>query len=266
MEKVNLSYCQKNFNEWADFGFTRPDEYKKPIDSDDKLTYSYHIEQIIKELRKAGMGIKEAKQNDFSSEVNWGEGPGALNVIIRPFGGLRASLRRQTYDLNGMATWVTHKVIEIDDKSNYENITEEIIENLRIIDKENIPAPKSSCYNLEKLVIKIAEGINRHSKQKIMMYEAIRILRPQRDYIIHYGVKGMGRQAEGQKRVDQIQIQVKFDEFTGLITVCANEIGDKIGKHSWKFYPSELIEKFTPTQDPKIIIDCMIVSISALYN
>lgn len=266
MKELSFSSWIKKLNEWADFGFTKPDDPKKTVDTDDRPTPSHHIEAIIRELRKTGMGLKEAKQDDFSTEVNWGEGPGALKAVISPFGGLRASLKKQTVDLNGHKAWATFKIINIEDNSNAENIAESIIKNLRMIDRENIPAPKSNCYNLETLAIHIAEGVNRFAKQKIMMYEAIRILRPQREYIIHYSVKGMGRQAEGQKRIDQIQIQVNFNEFTGMIRVCVNEIGDDIGKHNWRIFPSEFKEDFTPTQDPKTVVNCVVAAITALYR
>lgn len=258
-------WLNKNFKEWADFGFDKQKSWVPPKDLRDTPIPPHKINYIIESLRKVKLGIKEAKKWDFNSSAKWGEGNGAISVDIAPFGSLSASIRKQTNDMRGVPTPICKKVIQIWDYEDPDKVIQQIYETLIEVDKENTPSPIREYQNLEKLAILITNKINRFAKTNILMFEGIRIVEPTRNYIIHYGVTGMGRQKRGQKRVDQIQIQLKYEADRGLIKIVGNEIGDHIGKHSWQFDPSEFNEYFSPAQDKEEIADAILNHVSSTY-
>ena len=165
-------------------------------------------------------------------------------------GGVRVVLRKLIHDLQGDPRWVCKKVIEV--KNMYDQYPDKLIfqlqESLTHIDSEGLDAANGDYQNLERLVLRMASELRRKTTQKIFIYEGIRVLKQDHNYIIHFGVTGMGRQRQDQKRLDQFAVQVEYSKKTGLIKIAGNELGDQISKHRWIYDPSEFIEYFSPHQ------------------
>lgn len=249
-------------NEVADFGFDR----SRPAfdrNAGEKPIYPFRLEYIRKVLRSHKVGNKEAHEG-FMNHVHWGSGFGAIRVNFTPFGGLRASIRRESVDAQGQAIWLCKKVIFVNDYylKYPDALAMDILKDVELIDKEAIEVGVSNYRNLESLTRRLATYLDRKMIQRILMYEGIREVRADREYIIHWGCTGMGRQRQDQKRLDQFQIVVRYDEETGLIQVVGQEVGSPIQSYNWSADPSEFIEYFSPTQESVEICDSILTHLN----
>lgn len=252
------------FNTWLEFADFGLDMTKRPTTPDianqnDPL-HPINVEYIIKSLKGKVFGEKYSVPNDFFGELQWGQEDGAVRLSFSPLGGVRVVLRKLTHNLEGDPTWICKKVIEV--KHFYDEhpdkLSFKIDETLAEIDYEGIEAPSSDFKDLERLSIRLAGHLRRNTTQKIFIYEGIRVVKENYNYIVHFGVTGMGVQAKGQKRVDKFMIQVEYSKKTGLIKINGNELGDAIDKHRWIYEPSEFIEHFSPAQKEEEITNAIL--------
>jgi hypothetical protein len=251
------------FSEFVDYGFDPIGKNSKKEDKHDTPMPSHHLEYIISSLRKIGVGTKIAKKEDFHTNVTWGTGSGSLKVVITPFGGMRAVIRKQVPDLEGVPTWLCIKVYQIEDYDNPDVAILQITKDLRQADKEGLPAP-GEFKNLEQFVTKLTKDINYYSRQSVLMFEGIRAVKPEYDYIIKYSLTGTGLQ-KGQRRINQFQVEVKMDPKSGFLAVAGNEIGDNIASWSWQIEPSDFYEKFSPNQNKEEISRAVVESVGSVY-
>lgn len=254
-------FINKSYKEWADYGFAQPIDDRKPKqDTHDKPMVSLQIDYVTDQLRKIGVGIKEARKDDFAGDIHWGDGPGSITVNFSPFAGLRATVKKITNDLHGESTWICEKVIRIWDYENPDRIIDTITESVREVDKGNLPSPSKEYDKLENLAIEIASKINRHpgyTGKPIFMYNGIRVVNQNEQYIIMYDITGMGRQAAGQTYVHQYQVFVEFDKHKGFIKITGNNLADKLSSWTWQYQPSEFCEYFSIQQERKSICECV---------
>jgi hypothetical protein len=246
-------------NEYADFGLDLTKRPKDPEVGEEELR-PLSVEYIIKSLKGKVLGEKYVVPNDFFGELQWGQNDGAVRLSFSPFGSLIVALRKLTHNLEGDPTWICKKVIEVKhffDKKP-DSLSFKIDEALREIDNQGIDAPQNDFKGLERLVIRLASELRRKTTQKIFMYEGIRVVKENHNYIIHFGVTGMGVQARGQKRVDKFCIQCEYSNKTGLIKIAGGDLGDVIDKHRWIYDPSEFIEYFAPGQKEDEITEAIL--------
>lgn len=248
------------FAEYADFGLDMGKKLQRVIQPDDeKPLYPINLEYVTKDLLTQNLGTKKGKDVYFG-EVQWGEGPGALKVTFGPFRGLNAVIRKQCTDLQGETRWICKKVLEV---GNYydkhaDSLTVKILDLLKEVDTTNIEAPTNTYEGMERLVLHMASSLRRYTTQTILQYEGIRRLVENKHYIIHFACTGAGVQRQGQKRLDQLHVEMKYDQEGGYIKVAVNEIGDKIKAHKWQIDPSQYCEYYMPTQPQDEIIGTMV--------
>lgn len=244
----------KTKNEWANFGFDKP-KVIRDIDRDENPTNPLNVEYVINSLKRNRLGYSE-----HFGELQWGEEPGAIKVVFSPLGGLRLNIRKLTTNLKGETVWIGKRTIEV--KNLYDTHPDTLIakihENLDKIGREGIENPLREYQDLEKFTITLASTLKRRNTQVIFMYEGIRKVRPHEEYIIHFGVTGMGVQARGQRRVDQFAINTKYEKNSGMIKIVGTEVGDRIVSHRWQLEPSSFIEYFSPNQDTDEIINVIL--------
>ncbi|NIQ16415.1 MAG: hypothetical protein GTO02_19085 [Candidatus Dadabacteria bacterium] len=250
-----------SFKEYADFGLgidKRPTE-PQPKNQDYPLQ-PLNIEYIINSLKNKMFGEKYAIPNNFFGELQWGYQDGAIRLSFGPYGGTRAVLRKLSHNLEGDPVWICKKVIEVKDfyDETPDKLTFKIDESLSEMDHEGIDAPNQGFKGLERLAIRLASHLRRHTTQKIFMYEGIRVVRENENYIIHFGVTGAGRQRRGQKRLDKFYVQTEYSNQTGVIKIAGTELGDKISQHRWILDPSEFVEYFVPGQPEDEINDAVL--------
>ena len=253
----------KWINEYADFGLdmTKEPKFSNQPDGENPLD-PLNIEYVVKSLKGKQLGEKFSVPNNFFGELQWGYQDGAIRLNFSPFGGVRAVLTKLTHNLEGDPIWLCKKVIEVKHlfDEHPDKLTFKLAESLNKIDMEDIDAPIPDYKNLERLVINMASELRRKTTQKIFIYEGIRVVNENHNYIIHFGVTGMGVQARGQKRVDKFCIQVEYSNKTGLIKVVGGDLGDRIDKHRWVYDQSEFIDYFSPGQPPEEIIEAVLVN------
>lgn len=250
------------FNEWADFGFEQKKSLAKSKEDDGPMK-SLDLEYVTESLSKHNLGIKSSK-SQFSTEVIWGHGPGAIKLDFSPPGGIRAIIYKNIKNLQGESTWICKRVLEVNDKyfGKPDNLIADILKLLAEVDKEKIEAPKKEFKDLEHLVTDMAGELKRSTTQKVLIFEGIRRLIDEKHYIIHMGCTGMGVQRQDQKRLDQFQIDVRFLPEDGLIRVVGQEIGGPKNFHAWQTDPSEFIEWYSPVQPDKEIISSIVSMIN----
>jgi hypothetical protein len=253
---MNYSFQKwRTYREWADFGFEKDKDTSVPEKNDDKPLNPLDVEYVSQLLKRRKIGVKESKLCYFG-EIQWGEGPGAIKLEFSPLGGLRVRILKQIPNLIGESMWICKKVIVI--KNFYDEHPDTLIENLSgfltEVDSQQLDTPSNTYDGLENLVLNMASSLLRHTTQKIFIYEGIRRLKENEDYIIHFGVTGMGVQRQDQKRLDQFAVQVTYNKKEGIIRVGGNELGSHIKNHKWEYDPSEFLEYFMPNQDYKEII------------
>lgn len=252
------------FNTWLEFADFGLDMSKKPttheMDNKDDPLDPINVEYVIKSLKGKMLGEKFIIPNDFFGELQWGDQDGAIRLSFSPLGGIRATLKKLTHNLEGDPIWICKKVIEVKHifDEHPDKLTFKIAESINEIDNEDIDSPMPDYKRLERLVISIASELRRKTTQKIFIYEGIRVLKEDKRYIIHFGVTGMGVQARGQKRVDKFLIQCEYSQKTGLIKIVGEDLGDSIDKHRWIVDVSEFIEYFSPGQKEEEIIEAIL--------
>lgn len=237
------------------FGFDKEIKpYYKQEQSKNKPANMVNIEQIITELERHNMGVKVPKVQ-FVNEIHWGHGPGSLRVWIGT--GLNVMLERQQLDLEGIPRWITKKVYQIN-QSDYggfeEAISNEILDELKKIDESTPDSPKHDYNELESLIRKMA-GAMRRTARPIFIFEGVRKLNDY-SYIIRMGVRGQGVETQDQRRVEENQTWVTYDQKTGLIRMSNYNVESDVGRgHSWEIMPTDTDWYFCPTQSPDEIVE-----------
>ncbi len=252
----NFSF--KDYLEWADFGLDKLPRGKIIENPDDVLPMKpLNIEYVCEQIGKYKLGLKEST-DQFFGEMQWGDGPGAVKLSFGPYRGLRVVIKHLTTNLHGEATWVCKKVLEVRNfyDKNEDTLAQKLIKLLEEVDKQGIESPKNDYENLENLVSYMASSLRRNTSQRIFTFEGIRRLTDNKHYIIHFGCMGAGLQRQGQKRLDQLHIEVKYE--SGLIKICCNEIGDSVKSHKWKIDPSQFIEYYSPAQSKEEIVGTVV--------
>lgn len=252
------------YNEVADFGLDRDPKKKIETPYDDP-TPGHDIEYVTKQLARESFGHKYAIPNFYFGEVQWGDNPGALSMSFGPFGGLRAVVRKLEYDLQGEKVWVCKKVVEVKEKyiDHPDSLVQDLVEVLEHVDREEFDRPSADFDGTERLTLKLAHYLRKNTIQMILLYEGIKRVEENENYIIHFGCAGMGRQRQDQKRLDQFQIQVVYEQDRGILKVCGNELGDRLGKHRWILDPSQFCEYFMPNQPEETILDTILAHLNS---
>lgn len=255
---------KKQLDEYARYGFELDSRNIKKDPENDNPIQSVNLEYISKLLAKKAYGVKFPVRNNFFGEVQWGTSDGALQVKFSPLGGLNASVRKLIHTTNGEPVWICKKVLEI--RHTYDEHPDKLHyaldEILKETDNAGLDAPDTNYKNLERLAIQLAATLRIKTTQKIFIYEGIRVLAEDERYIIHFGVTGQGRQRAGQKRLDQMQIDVTYMKEDGIIRIAANEVGDKIDNYRWQIDPSNFLEYFSPHQS----VDEICAAVLAHFN
>jgi hypothetical protein len=257
MEKLRF----RQWLEFANFGFDRP---KPPYDpnSGNKPVYELQLDYVNRQLRKSSIGNKMANET-MNSGVFWGDGFGAIRVNFTPYGGVRCSIQRQSVDAKGESVWICKKVIDINDYyCKYPDaLVVKILDEAKEVDRGDVEVGVTDFTSLEALTKRVGSYIERKMSQRIFQYEGILETKPDREYIVHWGVTGMGVQRRDQHRVDQYQIIIRYEESTGMITIGSVEVDSPIKSHNWQLEPCSFFEFFSPSQSVQEICDSILVHV-----
>lgn len=245
----------------ADFGFnndnepTQEEKDQKAI-GDSKPIDTFDIEFMMEYLSNQVIGGKKGKM-PFVNEVHWGEGAGSLRVWSGT--SLCINIDRMGHDLTGCPKWGTKKYFQIN-RSGYGGhepaVAQEIVEQLKLLDQKPLDSPSSNYQELESLVSAISEQL-RQSSRNIFLYEGVK-KKNDNEYIIRFGVRGHGIEAQDQQKVEENHTTVTYDKKTGMIRLINTNIESAVGGGSkWEIMPSDTDWYFFPTQPKNEIVEAI---------
>ena len=221
----------------------------------------FNLERLNSTLLKHSFGPKSAIDKMFDV-IQWGEGVGAVRV--RYSTKFDAIIERATADLQGDVIWVAKSMLNINTKyfsGQEEIIAYEIIDEVERVNKSLIDSPSGKIEDFEYLTKRIAESSSAVVNDPLF-YESTNRL-GKNYFAIQFGVKGHGLQAKDQKRVEQVLINLVFNEDKGILNASQQTIKSNLGQHNWDVMPQDLHFRFMPNQNENEIIN--ILSIAMKY-
>jgi hypothetical protein len=259
----------KSFMEWADFGFER--SKKKPLlVRNEAPSRPVNIEAVMNEIKFRPLGIKRPTKQ-FFSEVQWGDGPGAVKMMITPPGGTKAIFRKLGADLQGNPLWITKKVWPIGEKYDYNKemtLVADLLNMLSEVDQGGYDAPSSDYEDLENLVIRMSSKI-RLDMPDWFVFEGIRKLEDDR-YIIRFGCRGQGQgrmnapSGRTSGKLFEFIVDITYHPVEGFIKIMGGDVNSTRTREEWSLGQSQFIEYFTPIQKIDEIINA-VTSLVASY-
>jgi len=243
------------------FGF-EPD--KNGTDPDENMLSrpisQFDLELMMEILAQKPLGVQEAFC-PFVSEILWGKQPGSMKLEVDT--GLTFYIKKMGTDKIGNPRWVTKRMFQLN-RQGYggleDSVAQEVYEQIEIISHSNIDCPKEGydSEDLKNLVTHLNNKIKRVAKE-IFMPAGIKKL-SEYAYVISLDVRGMGLEAQDQRRVEQNQTVVSYDNDQGTIRVFNYNIESPTGKaHSWQIMENDLDLYFFPSQDREEISECLAI-------
>lgn len=204
--------------------------------------------ELLIDLLSRKQIVKESPVTKFSSEIQWGFGPGAIRLEVNP--DYSVNIERLMYDKQGNHRWIMKRNFQLN-RLGYggheERVAEEIFETVQEIAKQKLDGPADKFEGLEDIVLHVYEKINQHAKP-IFIPEGVKKLSDEA-YIIRLGVRGQGVEAPTGQRVEQNQTMFAFDSEQGTLHVFNYNIESGTAKeHSWKQQPIDYDAYFAPNQ------------------
>lgn len=252
--------------EMADYGFDT-DQRNKPKGGTETVDGNVPFNpidgsKIITELAKLpAIGPNEPYQK-WNDVVEWGSGPGAIQVGVTPLGSMRIVVRRNVKNLIGESTWVCTKIIPLSDNESEDHelsIAHEVYNQITEISGQMIPGPTSEYDDLERLSWKMWQAVKRDHPSYIMFPIGLR--KQNEDYfkmVFEFRGHGVLRQKNcGGGRAEQFNIDLVWDKRKGMIRCMGYNIDSTDRQHSWEVQPAEFDEWFSPKQDQTEIINCV---------
>lgn len=261
----NLLFKHWLLSEMADYGFGRDQINKvkggtESIDGD-LIFKTLKGNEIIDELARSPVGPNEAVKR-WNNQVEWGIGPGAIQVNITPLGSMRVVVRRQIKDLKGEATWICEKVINLSDNKSPGKelaIAQNVYGSVNEIANEMMPGPVKEFGELDRLAWKLWAVAKREHPSYCMFPVSFR-KQNENCYKLVFEFRGHGVQRQGSKpgRAEQYNIDVIWDDGKGLIRCMGYEIDSDLRQHTWSIQPSDFNELFSVNQGNEKIIESII--------
>ena len=224
---------------------------------------------VLDELAKSPLGTKQPSHT-WHDMIEWGHGQnGDIKITFSPLGSFKATIRKRQMDLEGNSVWICKKVIPLNAQSFPDQpvskpsksevaIAEEIYDIAKKIDEEFMNASQHE-FEMEDLVVETARKAKIYAPQ-IFIYSGCRKL-DENNYIIYFGVRGQGVQRRDQRKVEQFDINMNFDNKKGIIRVWGCDISSPIKSNSWQSRPAEWNELFTTSQNKEEIAECIVNSL-----
>ena len=242
------------------FGFEDNRTPTNPADMLDKPVHQFDTELMMELLIRKTVGVHEG-YSQFVNEVKWGNLPGAIKLEVDT--GYTFYIKKLGMDKEGNPRWVTKKMLQLN-RQGYggleDTVAGEIHDHICRLADGPIDSPREgySEDELESLVNNINTKIKRVMKQ-IFIPVGVKKL-GEYAYIISMEVRGHGLEAQDQKRVEQNQTVVTYDQNQGTIRIFNYNIESPTGgPHKWELMENDLDLYFFPSQERDEISDCLAV-------
>lgn len=194
--------------------------------------------------------------------IEWGEGPGALQIDISPLGSYKIITRRHIKDLQGETAWICKAVfplVETEHNVNEIKIAHTIYEQVKKLSGKMVDGPNKMCEDFERLAWKMWAAVRKNHPSYCMFPVSLR-KQNENLYKIIFEFRGHGVEAPTRGRVEQFDIDLYWDQKRGLIRCFGYDIISSVGQHDWKVQPSEWDELFSPSQPHEEIIEAVVAA------
>jgi len=207
------------------------------------------------ELMSRQMIGEKVARRPFMDKVVWGNDVGAVRLNI----GTKTEMMvdKLCTDLQGVPVWVTKRMVQLErqDCADQEMvIADEIMQEIKDVDQSPLDSPTNQFDKFERLVTAIAYKAGTVANDPLFI-DGITKLNDNR-YIIVFGVRGAGTGNTDQSRVNQVMIDMSFDQETGVIKMIEGNVESAHKKGmEWNLVPSDFILNFMPSQPQDEIVD-----------
>jgi hypothetical protein len=210
----------------------------------------FNANRMLEYLASLKIGGKQGFQ-EFNNTVQWGKEAGSLRVELGQQYNLY--LERLVHDIDGEPFWITKKVFKIntDEYKQYvESVADSIYEQIEKVANESLDGPQKKFAGILDLAKDISEEVNYYANEFFVL-DHIRQLSENRSLLAFF-VKGAGvgylRGMHGGGRINQVLVDLNFNESTGLVhTQCCILLSGS-DSNSWMIQPSFADFVFCPTQ------------------
>lgn len=251
------------------FGFERRSHREAPVKKACDKPITDISSDIVAEMimSRDVDGVKPV--SEFSNQIRWGEGTGAVKMVVTPLGSYKSIIRRMQPDLEGHDVWVCKKVLPYKEILEANQVVDEdlawlILGQVEAVRRQDIEAPSHDYSGLGSLIRKAARTLQRRDIQpEIFLYRGIREVKQGLNYLIVFEVRGQGVEAPGSSRVEQFLVDISYNPSTGMIRSFGHDVQSPTRGHVWYPQPSEWDEYFSSGQKEDEIVECMA---AALYT
>lgn len=252
-----------NFKLWVEdyrnFGFEKKIKDEKSFDSRD-IVNQFNLKQVNDFLLKRELRTLRPKSSSIN-EVIWGDQIGATRYWIGP--GYLAIIDKLGRDLQGNPVWYTKKSFQINREGHgghERTVAQELFERIEEIDGQTLDYAIPNWNGLRNLASAMAEKVNKVCNP-IFFLEKIIENNPQR-YLICFGLRGHGVEGPSQTKIEQLTIDLNYNESQGIIRSLVYTISSKNGRsRSWTLNESYVDLIFFPTQSKQEIIEPIATSL-----
>lgn len=231
------------------FGFEPERAKDTPPDSlSSEPIRGFNLELMMEYLSKKSIGAYKP-QGYYTSEMRWGTQPGAVKLEVDT--GFTFFIKKLATDKLGNPRWITKRAFQLN-RNGYggmeDLVAQEVYENVAKYAEGGIDSPVEEYKELDSLVYHIYGKLKRTAKD-IFIPEGVKRIHDNA-YIMSFGVRGHGLEARSQRRVEQNQTMVAYDQEQGTIRITNYCLQSRTGRqHEFKISQNDLDLYFMPSQD-----------------
>jgi len=245
------------------FGFDKSrSKAVAPSEPQDKPIIPINSDFVVEYIMSHDIrGLKPNLQ--FSNQIQWGEGTGAIRMKLSPLGSFKIFIRKLQPDLQGCPTWVCKKIVAYEEivRSNSvfdEKIADEMVGMIDEVGSQDINAPNPEYDGLEGLTRRLSRLVSRSDVMpEIFIYKGMFRAKNPNNWILAFECRGHGVEAPEGHRLEQFNIDMSYNPKTGMIRSFGQNIESPTKGHIWEVQPSEWDEHFSSGQPEKEIMDAV---------
>jgi hypothetical protein len=194
--------------------------------------------------------------------VEFGDNIGAIQIECTTLGSLRFMIRKKINDLQGVPTWIckhVRPISDIDDQYKEIDIAHNLYDNqIKKFSEQLLEGPVKEYSDFDRFIWRLWAGVRKRHPSYAMYPVSLR-QQNENYYKMIFEFRGQGAGPTGDAGyLRQFDIDVFWDRKKGLIRCWGYDIMSDSKKSAWNIQPSDWDEWFSPIQDTKEIIECIV--------